>query len=89
MAMNINVEGPTGRCAGPARVRSRAREAGHDYSEVLVDGLLTTQDVARLLGCSPAAVRRWRAQGRLRAVKLGRLVRYRGEDVQRVASRGL
>ena len=54
-----------------------------------MDGLLTTEDVARLLGCSPAAVRKWRSQGRLRAVKLGRLVRYRGEDVARVAARGL
>ena len=34
-----------------------------------MDALLTSEDVARLLGCSPAAVRKWRAQGRLRAVK--------------------
>ena len=55
----------------------------------VVDGLLTTEDVARVLGCSPAAVRKWRAQGLLRAVKLGRLVRYRGEDVQKAATKGL
>jgi excisionase family DNA binding protein len=54
-----------------------------------MESLLTTNDVARLLGCTPAAVRKWRAQGRLPAVKLGRLVRYRGDDVQRVASKGL
>ena len=54
-----------------------------------MDGLLTTDDVARLLGCSPAAVRKWRSQGRLRAVKVGRLVRFRGEEVARVAVKGL
>ena len=54
-----------------------------------MDGLLTTDDVARLLRCSTAAVRKWRAQGRIRAVKVGRLVRFRGEDIARVAARGL
>lgn len=53
-----------------------------------MDGLLRTEDVARVLGCSPAAVRKWRAQGRLRAVKVGRLVRYRGEEIARVAAKG-
>ena len=51
--------------------------------------LLTTAEVAERLGCSPAAVRKWRAQGRLRAVKLGRLVRFRGEDVARIVAKGL
>jgi excisionase family DNA binding protein len=50
---------------------------------------LTTEDVARLLGCSPAAVRKWRSQGRLKGVKLGRLVRFRSEDVARIATKGL
>ena len=54
-----------------------------------MEGLLTTDEVARLLGCSPAAVRKWKAQGRLRPVKLGSLVRYRGEEVARVAAKGL
>ena len=54
-----------------------------------MEGLLTTDDVARLLGCSPGAVRKWRAQGQLRAVKVGHLVRYRVEDVARVATKGL
>ena len=54
-----------------------------------MDGLLTTDEVARILGCSEAAVRKWRSQGRLKAVKLGRLVRFRAEDVERIASKGL
>ena len=54
-----------------------------------MDGLLTTDEVARLLGCSTGAVRKWRAKGRLRAVKVGKLVRYRGEDIARVAAKGL
>ena len=54
-----------------------------------MDALLTTEDVAQRLACTPAAVRRWRAAGRLRAVKLGRLVRYRPADVARIAQNGL
>ena len=54
-----------------------------------MDGLLTTEDVAKLLGCSEAAVRKWRSQGRLKAVKLGRLVRFRAQDVEKAATKGL
>ena len=54
-----------------------------------IDSLLTTEDMARLLACTRAAVRKWRAQGRLRAVKVGRLVRYRAGDLANIAARGL
>ncbi len=50
--------------------------------------LITVQDAAKLLSCSPAAVRKWLYQKRLRAVKIGRLTRLRLEDVEHVASAG-
>ena len=51
--------------------------------------LISVEDAAKLLSCSPAAVRKWLYQKRLRAVKVGRLTRLRLEDVEHVASRGL
>ena len=50
--------------------------------------LITVEDAAKLLSCSPAAVRKWLYQKRLRAVKIGRLTRLRLEDIERVASAG-
>ena len=49
---------------------------------------ITVEDAAKLLACSPAAVRKWLYQKRLRAVKIGRLTRLRLEDVEHVASAG-
>jgi len=51
--------------------------------------LLTVNEAARMLACTPAAVRKWLYQRRLPCVKIGRLVRLRLEDVQRVAANGL
>ena len=51
--------------------------------------LITVEDAARRLSCSPAAIRKWLYQRRLRAVKVGRLTRLRLEDIERVASVGL
>ena len=51
--------------------------------------LLTIKQASELLACSPAAIRKWIFQGRLRAVKVGRLTRLRQEDIERVASKGL
>lgn len=51
--------------------------------------LLTVEQVAGILGCKPAAVRRWRLQRRLTPVKLGRLVRFRLEEIEAVAAKGL
>ena len=50
--------------------------------------LITVEDAAKLLACSPAAVRKWLYQKRLRAVKIGRLTRLPLEDIERVASAG-
>ena len=45
------------------------------------DFLLSARQSAQLLGCSPAAIRRWTQQRRLQAFKVGRLTRYRRKDV--------
>ncbi len=44
--------------------------------------LLQEKEVAQMLSCTVAALRRWRREGRgPRYAKLGRLVRYREADV--------
>lgn len=45
--------------------------------------LLTDRDVATLLVVRPDTVRRWAARGELPSVRLGRLLRFRAEDVDR------
>ncbi len=44
--------------------------------------LLRPSEVARLLACSTKTVYAWAASGFLPSVRLGRLVRFRAEDVQ-------
>jgi excisionase family DNA binding protein len=51
--------------------------------------LITIEDAARMLACTPAAIRKWLYQRRLPRVKVGRLTRLRVEDVQRIAANGL
>jgi excisionase family DNA binding protein len=51
--------------------------------------LITVEDAAKRLACSPAAIRKWLYQRRLRAVKVGRLTRLRLSDIERVATEGL
>ncbi len=51
--------------------------------------LITVEEAARRLSCSPAAIRKWLYQRRLPAVKVGRLTRLRLEDIERIASIGL
>ena len=46
-----------------------------------MDRLLTVDQTAELLACTPAAVRKWVYQRRLPAVKVGRLTRIRAQDV--------
>ena len=38
--------------------------------------VLSVSEVAQMLGCSPWTVRKWETQGRLKAVRLGKLVRF-------------
>jgi excisionase family DNA binding protein len=50
--------------------------------------LLSEIETARLLGIPTGTLRRWRAQGRCPThVRLGRLVKYRPEDVSRFVER--
>jgi len=46
--------------------------------------LLREPDVRRLLGISPATLWRLRKRGLLRAVRLGKAVRFRHQDVERL-----
>ena len=51
--------------------------------------LLTDQQVADWLNCKRSALCRWRREGRgPNFVKLGRLVRYRPEDVEDFINQG-
>ena len=51
--------------------------------------LLTIDEAARILACTPAAIRKWLAQRRLSRVKVGRLTRLRLEAIERLAVQGL
>lgn len=51
--------------------------------------LLTIPEAATRLACSEGAVRTWLRQGRLKAVKLGRAVRLRAEDIDAAAREGI
>ncbi len=51
--------------------------------------LRTVKEAAHYLACSEAAIRKWITQGKLPAVKIGRLRRLRREDLERIASVGL
>ncbi|MGH3261035.1 MAG: helix-turn-helix domain-containing protein, partial [Trebonia sp.] len=72
------------------------QDAGMDSSELPEAGapltvirastltsLLTDRDVAAVLAVRPDTVRRWAARGELPSVRLGRLLRFRSEDVDR------
>jgi excisionase family DNA binding protein len=50
--------------------------------------LRTIDQAAEQLACTPAAIRRWLSQGRLRRVKVGRLTRLRQTDLEAVAAGG-
>ncbi len=45
--------------------------------------LLTTAQVAKRWQCSPDTVRREIARGRLKAIRVGRLIRIRERDISR------
>jgi excisionase family DNA binding protein len=52
-------------------------------------GLATIQEASEALGVSQKAVRRWVADRRLPAVRVGRCVRIRRTDLARVIANGL
>jgi len=51
--------------------------------------LMSAKETALMLGCSIAAIRKWAYQGRLNRVKVGRLARFRREEIERIAASGL
>lgn len=53
------------------------------------DKLLSVKQAAELLSCSEAAIRKWIQQGRLPALKVGRLTRLRLRDLEGVMTKGL
>jgi excisionase family DNA binding protein len=57
-------------------------------ARVPVEGLLDVNQVAAKLNCSPWTIRLWESEGRIRAVRLGRLLRFRPEDVEAFVERG-
>lgn len=66
--------------------QDRVRSLG-DAAPAVITPLLTDRDVARVLAVKPDTVRRWAAQGELPSVRLGRLLRFRGEDIAAWVSR--
>jgi excisionase family DNA binding protein len=54
-----------------------------------VTELLTVKEFADALSVTPAAIRKWLSQGRLQRVKLGRSVRLRRRDLNRLVAEGL
>ena len=54
-----------------------------------MEQLVTVEDAARMLSCTPAAIRKWLSQGRLPRVKVGRLTRLRVQDLAAVTAKGL
>jgi excisionase family DNA binding protein len=46
--------------------------------------LLRTSDLAEVFGVTKATICRWRSDGRLRAIRVGRELRFRRDDIERV-----
>jgi excisionase family DNA binding protein len=78
MAEVRDQEGKSGKAA------KDAKRAG-----AVVRELLTVPEFAGALGVTDAAVRKWLYQGRLQKVKLGRSVRLRRRDLDRLVTEGL
>jgi excisionase family DNA binding protein len=55
----------------------------------LMDQLVSVKQAANILACSEQAIRKWISQQRFPVVKVGRLIRLRLEDLERVTSHGL
>lgn len=51
------------------------------------DEILTIEEAARLLKVHPVTVKRWLAQGELPAIRIGRVVRIRKQDLLRTERR--
>jgi excisionase family DNA binding protein len=65
------------------RIRERGARLDQEGTTDRAEPLLRSEDVARLLACSPKTVYGWAASGLLPSVRLGRLVRFKPGDVDR------
>jgi excisionase family DNA binding protein len=63
--------------------------SGHEQPRADNDDLLTPDKVAALLAVSVRSVRRYSEEGRLTPVRIGRNVRYRLADVDRLIAEGM
>jgi len=54
-----------------------------------MDRLLNVEEAAQLLGLSVSTIRAWRFRRILPAVEVGRSVRFRLSDLQRIMEKGL
>ncbi len=72
------------------RAHDRCVHAAH---EAVADGLLTTRETAAYFRVHPTSIRRWTRAGLLPCVRIGtgsasrRTVRYRVEDLRRLAAK--
>jgi len=65
------------------------RTDGRDAGPGVLPAMLTVDQVARVLGCSPRTVRRLTDSGRMpRPVRLGSLIRWPRETIENWISRG-
>jgi excisionase family DNA binding protein len=55
----------------------------------MIEKMLTTVDVSRILQVKPHTIRLWTWAGKIPSVKIGRAVRYRADVVERIAKEGL
>jgi excisionase family DNA binding protein len=61
----------------------------HKRSRQASPGLANVDETAKALGVAPKTVRKWISQRRLPAVHLGRAVRLRWADIERIIDHGL
>lgn len=64
----------------PVVVEERASE---------LSALLTSRETEARLRCTRATLHNWRKRGTLSAVKFGRMVRYRREDIEALEKTGI
>ncbi len=94
MSVEDNDRGqPTGKVhPGTGSGRPVAQVRGALAEQVIISvkpQLVTIEEAAAILACTPAAIKRWLFERRLRRVKLGRLTRLRLSDVEAIAEKGL
>lgn len=49
----------------------------------MIEQLYSTKDVAELLAVTTKAIEKWRSEGKLRPIKVGRLCRYSESEISR------